>query len=484
MKRHTIIKTATALAFAFFILALPGLGQKHPRDLPAPPPLSFKMPKPAWFTLANGIRVAYMQDTELPLVYVLGYFRGGSLFEPADKSGLAQLTGTVLRTGGTKGRGGDQINEELEFIAATVEAMGGSEFMTVTGSALKKDFGKLMEIYADLVMNPAFPQDKLDLARNQSLESMRRQWDQPSRVSSLLFSERLYGPDSPYGRRAKPATLKAIGREDLVAFHKRIFSPANLMLGVAGDVGASEVKAVLEKAFKGWPKVKVDLPEPAPLKERADGTIYYAYKDTPQANMYLGHLGARRNNPDQYKLEVMNDIFGGGGFTARLMKELRSNRGLTYGIYGGVMEGRDRGPFMVSSQLKAAQFVEALGLIKDIIRDLQTNPVSDEEIETAKNSIINSFVFNFEQKNQVMSQLMSLKLQGFADDYFDTYIDNIRKVTKQDVLEAAKKYMDPAKMIIVVVGDEKRFDKPLSSFGTVKTIDLKAVMEADRGPAK
>ncbi len=473
-----------ALTFALLVAALPVLGQRHPSELGPPPPLSFKMPKPVMLTLANGIRVAYMQDTELPLVWVLGFFKGGSLYEPGDKAGLAQLMATVLRTGGTKTRSGDQINEELEFIAATVEARGGDEFLTVTGSSLKKDFGKLMEIYADLVMNPAFPQDKLDLARNQSLENLRRQWDRPILVSNIIFEEKLYGADSPYGRRATPVSLKAIGREDLAAFHKRIFSPSNFMLGVAGDVTAEEAKAVLNRVFKGWTKTKVDLPEPPPLTEKADGTIYYGYKDTPQANLYLGHLGVRRNGPDQYKLEVLNNIFGGGGFTARLMKELRSNRGLTYGIYGGVTDGRDRGQFMVGSQLKAAQFVEAVGLIKGIIRDLQTKPVTDEEIETAKNSIINGFVFNFEQKSQVMSQVMTLKLQGYADNYFDTYIDNIRKVTKQDILEAAKKYMDADKMILVVVGDEKRFDKPLSSLGTVKTIDLKAMAEAERGPQK
>ncbi|MGB8959541.1 MAG: pitrilysin family protein, partial [Candidatus Aminicenantales bacterium] len=356
MKR-TATQITTAVAIALLFLALPVLAQRSPSELSSPPPLTFKMPKPVMFTLANGIRVAYIQDAELPLVWVLGYFRGGSLFEPGDKAGLAQLTATVLRTGGTKSRGGDQINEELEFIAATVEAMGGSEFMTVTGNSLKKDFARLMEIYADLIMNPAFPQDKLDLARNQSLENMRRQWDRPAQVSNLLFQEKLYGADSPYGRRATPATLKTVGREDLVAFHKRIFSPANLMLGIAGDVSVEEAKAVLNRVFKGWAKTKVDLPEPAPLTERADGTVYYAYKDTPQANMYLGHLGVRRNGPDQYTLEVLNNIFGGGGFTARLMKELRSNRGLTYGIYGGVMDGRDRGAFMVGSQLKAAKFV-------------------------------------------------------------------------------------------------------------------------------
>jgi len=473
-----------AFAVAFLVLAPPVLGQKHPSELAPAPPLSFKAPKPVMFTLGNGIRVAYLQDTELPLVWALGYFKGGSLYEPAGKTGLAQLTATVLRTGGTMTRNGDQINEELEFIAATIEAGGGSEFMQVTGSALKKDFAKFMEVYADLVMNPAFPQDKLDLARNQSLEGMRRRWDQPMQVSNILFQEKLYGADSPYGRRSTPATLKAVTREDLAAFHKRFFSPANLMLGVAGDVPVDEVKAVLNRVFKGWAKAKADLTEPAPLAERADGTIYYAYKDTPQANMFLGHLGVRRNGPDQYKLDVLNNIFGDGGFTARLMKELRSNRGLTYGIYGGVDAGRDRGAFMVASTLKAANFTEALGAVKDIIRDLQTKPVTDEEIETAKNSLINSFVFNYEQKYQVMAQAMILKLQGFADTYLDTYIENIRKVTKQDVLEAAKKYMDPDKVIVVVVGDEKKFDKPLSTMGKVKEIDLKALVEAERGPQK
>jgi zinc protease len=478
------VQQGAALVAAFLVLTLPAFGQRHPRDLPKPPALSFQAPKPVTFTVGNGIQVYYLQDTELPLVWILGYFRGGGLYEPAAKVGLAPLMATVLRTGGTATRPGDKINEELEFIAATVEAMGGPEYMTVTGSALKKDVAKLIEIYADLVMNPTFPQDKLDLARNQTLESMRRRWDQPMQVASLLFNEKLFGADTPYGRRATPTTLQAITREDLAAFHKRFFAPNNLMLGVAGDIPLDQVKALLNRVFKNWAKKKVDLPEPAPLTERADGTVYYAYKDTPQANVYIGHLGVRRNGPDQYKLDVLNNIFGGGGFTARLMKELRSNRGLTYGIYGGVFAGRDRGPFRVSSPLKAAQFIEALGLIKGIIQDLQKNLVSDEEMETAKNSIINSFVFNFEQKNQIMAQAMALKLQGFADTYLDTYIDNIRRVTKQDVLAVAKKYMDPAKMIILVVGDEKKFEKPLSTMGNVKSIDLKALVEAERGPQK
>ena len=483
MKRQDRI-SAAAVAAAILLLALPGTGQKHPRELAKPPALAFKPDKPVSFTLPNGIQGLYFEDKELPLVWMTGRFKGGSLWEPADKAGLASLFGPVLRTGGTKTRTGDQINEELEFIAATIEASGGTEFLSVSANALKKDFGKLVEIYADLVMSPAFPQDKLDLARNQALESMRRRWDQPFQVASMLAQEKIFGADTPWGRRATPATLKAVTRDDLVAFHALFFAPNNLTVCVVGDVPLAEVKAALEKAFKGWPKKAVSLPAIPPLAEKADGTIYYAFKDTPQANMFLGHLGARRNGPDQYKLDVLNNIFGGGGFTARLMKELRSNRGLTYGVYGDVSAGRDRGAFMVGSQLKAAQFIEAMGLIKGIIADLQANLVSDEEIETAKNTIINSFVFNFEQKNALLNQLLVLKLQGFPDDYYETYIDNIRKVAKADVQEAAMKYMDPAKMIVVVVGDEKKFDKPLAGLGKVQAVDLKALQAADQGPSK
>ena len=481
MKTRTNLKTALAAA-VIAGLALTAAGQRHPRELGPAPELKFKLVRPTTFTLANGIQCFYIEDRELPLVSVTGLVKGGSLHEPAAKAGLASLFGTVLRTGGTRKLTGDEINEELEFLAASIESSTGPEYTSIRANSLKKDFGRLVELMADLIMNPEFRQDKIDLARNQSLESMRRRWDQPMQVAMLLFSEKLYGPDSPYGRRATPATLGGLTRDDLLDFHRRTFAPGNLTVGITGDVPQKEARAALEKAFKAWPARPLTLPDIPALVERADGTVYYAAKDTPQGNVVLGHLGIAARSPDEFKVAVMNDILGGGGFTARLMKELRSNRGLTYGIYGGVSEGigRERGAFRIASQLKAAQLVEALDLIKGIIRDMQDNPVSDEEIATAKNSLVNSFVFRFEQKAQVLGQFMQLKLRGYPDDYLDAYIENIRKVTKADIREAARKYMDPGKMIVVVVGDEKRFDRPLAGFGKVKEIDLKALQEAEK----
>ncbi len=476
MNAHKSIR-ALAVGFVFAGLVLTVSAQKHPRELGPAPELKFKLEKPVEFTLDNGIRCFYMEDHELPLVSLSGLVKGGSLYEPASKTGLASLMGTVLRTGGTTTRTGDQINDELEFLAASVESRAGGEYCSISGNSLKKDLGKLVEIYADIVMNPEFRQDKIDLAKNQSLEMMRRRWDQPSQTAMLLFNEKLYGKDAPQGRRTTQVTLAAVSREDLLAFHRNYFAPNNFFLGITGDVSLEEAKEALEKAFKDWKKKEIDFPSIPKLVEKADGTVYYAYKDTPQGNVFMGHLGAVRRSPDEFKIEMMNEILGGGGFTARLMKELRSNRGLTYGIYGGVFEGPadDKGPFQIGSQLKAANFVEALGLIKGIIEDMQAKPVTDEEITTAKNSLINSFVFRFERKSQILGQYMNLKLEGYPDDYLETYIDNIRKVTKAGIQEAAKKYMNPGKMIFVVVGDEKRFDKPLSTVGKVQAIDLQAI---------
>jgi predicted Zn-dependent peptidase len=481
MSSKKIVK-GLVLGAVLFALVLTAAAQKHPRELGPAPELKFKLTKPEMFTLSNGIRCFYMEDKELPLISFQGLMKGGSLYEPAEKTGLASFVGTVLRTGGTKTLTGDRINEELEFIAASIESYGGREYITISGNSLKKDFAKLVELYADIIMNPEFRQDKIELAKNQTLEGMRRRWDQPMQVAMNLFSEKIYGADTPFGRRPTPATVKAVTRDDLIAFHKSYFAPNNFTLGITGDLSMSEARAALEKAFQGWAKKKVTFAEVVPPVERADGTIYYASKDTPQGNVFMGHLGITQKSPDEFKVEIMNDILGGGGFTARLMKELRSNRGLTYGIYGGVNEGtgKNRGVFQIGSQLKAAKFVEAVETVKSIIKDIQTNPVTDEEITTSKNSLINSFVFRFEQKSQILAQFMSLKLDGYPDNYLETYIDNIRKVTKADIQAVAGKYMNPEKMILVVVGDEKKFDKPLSSLGKVKEIDLKALQEAEK----
>lgn len=453
--------------------------QKHPRELTQPTPLSFTPPKPVEFTLNNGIRVYFLEDRELPLVSISAILPGGSIYEKPANAGLASLTGSVMRTGGTQSISGDDLDRELEFLAATVEATMGEEYANVTASCLKKDFHRVVQLYADVIMHPAFPQAKIDQAKNQMKESIRRRWDQPAAAAGILFTEQELG-GTPFGYRATAKTLKAITRDDLMAFHEAFFSPRRLSIGISGDLSREEASAALEKAFAGWKATEASLPQLPALQERSDGTIYYAYRDAPQASVVIGHLGIRRNNPDEDRLEVMNDIFGGRGFTARLMKEIRSNRGLTYGIYGGVFAGTDRGFFRIASQLKADRCVEALALVKQMIGDLQNTPVPEEELTVSKESLINGFVFQFESRERIPQMYIQNRLDGYPDDHFDTYISKIKNVTARDVQEVARKYMDTGKMIIVVVGDEKKFDKPLSSLGRVQAIDYKKIAESDK----
>ena len=452
-----------ALAFA----------QKHPKELKKTADINFEPIKPTEFVLSNGIKVFYLENKELPLISMGALIDAGSLYEP--KNGLCGLMGTVLRTGGTKTITGDKIDEELEFLSASIECGIGSEYANISSECLKKDFKKVLNIFADIIINPEFRQDKIDLAKNQFKEGIKRRFDQPDKAATEIFSEKVYGETTPYGDRIKISDINQITREDMFSYHAKYFAPNSMSLSVTGDISANELKTLLEEAFKNWTKKDVKFPEIPPLEEKADGTIYYVKKDAPQANIAIGHLGVKRNNSDQYKLELLNNIFG-GGFTSRLNKELRSNRGLTYGIRGGVTSGKDKGTFLVASQMKAEKCVEALILIKDIIKELQTNLVTDEEFDQAKNSIINSFVFRFEQKDRYLASYVNLKLNGYPNDYYDKYLENIKKVTKEDIREAAKKYMNPDKMIMVIVGNQEKFDKPLNSIGKVIEIDLKKII--------
>ncbi len=479
-RRNDKIFLGIAIFFLLFACGIFLQAQKHPSDLGKPEPLKFTPPAIQKFLAARGITVYYIEDRELPTVSLIGYFKTGSLYEPADKAGLASLVGTVMRTGGTVRMTGDEIDEELEFLAARVETNIGSEFGLVSLSCLKKDFPRVLEVCSDILTAPAFSQEKIDLAKNQMKETIRRRWDMPFSVANLIFNEKLYGAESPYARRTAFATLDNISREDLIAFHKKYFAPNNTTIGVTGDISSAEVKKLLDKTFKKWEPKKIEyLPVP-PVQDDVRKIVYYVYKDTPQANIALGHFGVRRNHPDQYKLEVMNYVLGGGGFSSRLMRELRSNRGWTYGIYGGAGSGRDRGSFTIASTLKADSLGEALPLIEEIVKSMQAGLIKDEEMEEARNYMINSFVFRFESKLSILMQKINYALQGYPEDYLEKYVENIKRVTKEGVLEAAKKHLEPGRMMIVVCGDKKRFDKPLDDFGPVEEIDLKSIIDKER----
>lgn len=444
----------------------------NPRTMTFPPP-AFSPPKADRRTLSNGITLYFMEDHELPLIHIDAMIGVGNIYEPADKVGLASLTGTVMRTGGTKHLSGNEIDERLEQMAAELSVGIGVDAGAASLDLLKKDFDKGLALFADILINPAFEEEKLQIAKNNALEGIRRRNDRPSSVAGREFVKQIYGAENPYGRESTIETVKSISRSDLIAFHQKYFAPNNMMLGVTGDFDKKEMIEKLEKAFAGWGKKKIEIPKIPPVIERKTGGIYKVAKPISQTQIRIGHLGIKQENPDFFALSILDDILGASGFTSRLFRDVRTRQGLAYSVGSAFRPGNfERGIFIVYGETRAEMSYQAIATMIDHIRRIREAPVSDEELKLAKESFLNSFIFSFSRPEQIVSRQMSLQYYGLPSDFLERYRDNVAKVTKEDILRVAQKYLHPDQLIVLVVGDEGRFDKPLSTLGKVVPIQL------------
>jgi len=432
-----------------------------------------KIPDVVRVTLANGMQLFLVEDHELPLIEISARIRTGSIYEPADKIGLASITGIVMRTGGTTSKTGDELDEELEQIAASVETGIGLNSGSASMSVLKEDIGTGLAILADVLMNPAFSEDKIMLAKIRYRSSIARRNDNVSSIAIREYEKLIYGPESVYARHAEYATIENITRDDLVAFHKKFFKPNNIMLAVIGDFDTSRMIKQIENAFKGWERADVPL-SPTP-------NVHYDYRPTAnvirkedinQSNIYMGHVGGMMNHPDYFALIVMNRILG-GGFTGRLFKNIRSREGLAYSVFGSYTANYDfPGVFYVGCQTKSESTVYAIRAMIDEVKKMTETEVTDEELSLAKESYLNSFVFNFESKGAIVGRLMTYAYFGYPSDFLQKAKENIEKVTKADVLRVAREHLRPDEMQILAVGRPQDFDEPLSVFGPVREIDI------------
>lgn len=438
------------------------------------PPLVFQVPTAERVVLDNGMIVYLLPDRELPLVSIQAFVGTGSVYEPADKAGLAGLTGAVLRGGGTALTSPEALDDDLEFMASSIESGIGEDLGTVSMSCLKKNLDRTLELFAQILIEPAFREDRVVQGKNLTIETIRRQNDDPKEVADRELLKAIYR-DHPLGRFPTIETVSSLTRNDLVAFHARYFHPNNVILAVSGDFDRVEILAKLTKAFADWKRSEVTLPpvpEPAP---NSTPEILLVKKDINQTVIRMGHLGIDKNNPDLYAITVMNAILGGNGFSSRLMSVIREKEGLAYNVDSSFRAGRRfPGIFSAETETKAATTAKAIGLMERMIADMTRQPVSDDEISLARESIINSFIFAFTSSASVVGQQARLEYFGYPKGYLENYRKNIAKVTKKDVLRVARKYLNPDKMILVVVGDEKKFDRPLSTFGVVRQVVLQA----------
>ena len=449
---------------------LHGNVSEHPRDMSFEQ-LEFSPSKGEKITLDNGIVLYVLEDHELPLFNLSALIRTGAIYEPQEKIGLAELTGKVMRTGGTVSMSADKINDQLEYVAGSVETSIGRESGSASLSVMKKDIDLGLKIFADILMNPGFEQEKVDLAKEQKIEAIRRRNDNPNKIAFREFRRQLY-KDNPRGRIPTYRSIKAITRQDLMEFHEKFFRPENIMFAVSGDFKKDHIIRKISKAFQGWEKKPAEVPKVPPPGLSMERSIHYAFKNIPQSTIVLGHLAVKKTDPDYYPFKVLNFILGEGGFNSRLMSEIRSNRGLAYSVGSFFRGDVDYGVFAVICMTKSSTTYEAISLIEEIITETKENGITEEELAWAKESIINKFIFSFTSPASVVNHQMRLEYDSLPHDYLQRYKENISLVTLKDVQRVAMKYLHPDKSVLMVVGKDEDFDNPLSHLGQVNEIKL------------
>jgi predicted Zn-dependent peptidase len=424
--------------------------------------------------LPNGIILYLAEDRTLPVLDAHAVFRGGSFYEATGRPGVAQFTASQVRNGGTRALDFESLNEELETMGASIEASTSSEAASLNLSVLAKDVDRALHLFAEMIRYPAFESRPLQTTKGRVIEDLRRLADTPSRLLAREFNRTMYTQAHPLGRPLTPAQVEAIQREDLQTHHRRFFHPNNMMLAIVGDFQREALAAKIQSLFGDWPPApSLDLPPLPVVQPRFERGVYIIPRRLTQASLTLGHFGINRFNPDRYAIELMDHILGGSGFTSRIMERVRSEEGLAYSV-GTTFPttSRDISLFRATLQTKNENIPRAVAAILEEMARIQGQPVSEEELERAKEAIINSFLFRFTSRFGNVLQLMTLEFDGYRPDYYETLLDRYRAVTVADIQRVAGQYLHPEAATIFIVGDAAKFESALAAFGPVRRLPV------------
>jgi len=438
------------------------------------PPLNeINLPQVDTLRLDNGIKLYLLEDHELPIVNARVRLAAGGFLNTPDKAGLAEICGTVMRTGGTARMTGDEIDEMLEAIGASVEVginrTEGSARMNILSEYVDTGLG----ILADVLRTPQFDQDKINLAKTTERTAISSRNDEAFGVCSREFRKVIYGKDGPYTMQTEYATIDAITREDLIDFHNKWITPQNLMIAVWGDFKTTEMIAKLKKYFGDWEPGETKVPMlPDITYEFKPGVHYVEKDDLTQSTVLVGHIGGKTGDPDYFALTVANNVLG-GAFGSRMFSEVRSKKGLAYST-GANFTTRIPYPGIYYNYVitKLETTVTATKAVLEEIRRMQTDPPTADELSSAKESYLNSFAFNFDSKGEIINRMMNYDYFDFPQDFLMKVRENIQKVTAEDVVDVAKRRFHPDEMHIVIVGKVDEFEAPLSELGPVDTVDI------------
>jgi len=450
--------------------------------------LNYQPPKPDDYRheLKCGATAYIAENHEVPVFNMTVYVHTGSIYEPVEKAGLADMTGYLMRNGGVQGMTAKEIDERLAYLAGEINANRGITQGNVNLFCLSKDMDEGLGILKKILYAPVFDQAALDRYRTDILSDLEQRNASTSAIESREWNFLMYGDHpctTPYRRTEQ--SVNSITRDDLIAFHKKYFFPENFIIAVSGDFKTDDLITKLDNMFGGWPSQKLELPIISDQIADPEPGVYMVKKDdVNQSRIRVGHLGVKRDIPDQYALMVMNDILGGGGFTSRIMRRVRSDEGLAYNT-GSAFDRPVQYPGTFRAWFQTKHETAAFGtrLIVDEIKRIRNEKCEDEIVENSKASIISDLVNPFSSKNDIVNTFASDDYTGRPDNYWQDYTKNMEAVTPDDVQAVAQKYLHPDKLVFLVVGDpdavEKGSDKHeehFSDFGDITIIPLRDPM--------
>jgi zinc protease len=407
------------------------------------------------FQLPNGLIWLFSQQTDLPLVTVNLTVKAGALFDPPQKEGLANLTASLLRYG-TKTRTAQQIAEGMDFLGASFATGADRDVATIKLTVLKKDLAESLKIFQDVLLNPRFAYQELQPMVQRLLGTLKSQEDEPGIVAGRAFRRTIFG-DYPYGfpEIGTAATLPKINANDLIKFHRQYFHPNNAILTIVGDLSQDEAQKIVTEFFGTWEVGELPPPPPSPSPRLTKPTLVKINKDITQANIILGQIGLKRTDPDFYAFQLMNYILGGGGFASRLMDNIRENRGLVYSVHSSFEPGLEPGPFDISLETKNASGGQAVTEVLKELDRIRRDLVTEKELTDAKAYLIGSLPMKMDSNAKRAALLGYVELYGLGLDYPWRYPDILNKITRDDILNVARKYLDPDRYALVVVGKQQ-----------------------------
>ena len=417
--------------------------------------LEYTPPRAADFRrmLSDGTIVYVAESHEFPLINVSVTFKGGDSLDPAATPGLASMMARMVREGGAGDMNPATFDEKLDFLATEMSVSSGNTFTTARMNSLSDNFDESLKLFVTMLRKPAFDKQRLEVVKARLLESLKQRNDNASSILAREWKAMLYGRKHFEASQPTALSVEEISREQLQKIHAQIIHPGNMIVAVSGDFAVEEMLEKLVKAFDGWERGTV-APDPKMPEAVLVPGLYHVQKEIPQGKVVLGKRGIVRDDPDAIPLLLLNEILGAGGFTSRLMQKVRSNEGLAYSVRSILSQRVNYpGAFQATFESKNQTVALATKIVLGEIALIRQQPVTDEEIEVAKQGLIETFPRQFESKPTTLQVFVNDEWTNRPKDYWRTFREKVKTVTKDDLLRVAQKYLDPSQMAILVVGD-------------------------------